>query len=528
MRGWEYYRPRVRWIGAGSVLLAGCLGKHVPVPGGQLPMPPAPADVQTAGALGPALPMPASAAPPQAAAQPARQVFELPQRLPGAEAPPVIPPRFQPNTPAAEREKAIRDAYPELGPVTVNIPATGAPVSLANVQQMALASSPVIRRAEEDSRASFGLVIQAGLHPNPTMGYEVDQWQPGPAPKHNNGQQGGFINQLVKFPGKLKLSQAVAGFDYLNSLVAVRRAQLDVMTAVRTAYFNALVARESVEVNLALAWLADEVYKLQLKQLAAGEAAGYEPLQLYAQAVQTRNGLSQAEAAYRAAWRQLAAAVGRPDLPPAPLAGRADLPAPLIDQDQIKATMLELHTDVMAARNSLAQAEVNHRLQRLTPYPDLQTNWVYQYDNAVLNPQFNVQLGVPVPVFDRNQGNIRNAEAQIARARQNIAAVQNDLTSRLAEAFGRYEAQRVIAERTRKEVLPSLARAYRAIVRRYQVEPDKVGFSDIVVAQQNYAQALQAYLTVLGAQWQAVIDLATLSQLDELFIGPPAPPKDGK
>ena len=74
--------------------------------------------------------------------------------------------------------------------------------------------------------------------------------------------------------------------------------------------------------------MADEVYRLQLRQLAAGEAAGYEPLQLYAQAVQARNALALARANYHANWRQLAAALGRPDLPPTPLAGPSAPPSP--------------------------------------------------------------------------------------------------------------------------------------------------------------------------------------------------------
>ncbi len=64
--------------------------------------------------------------------------------------------------------------------------------------------------------------------------------------------------------------------------------------------------------------------------------------------------------------------------------------------------------------------------------------------------------------------------------------------------------------------MPSLTQAYQAIIRRYQVEPEKVGFGDIVVAQQNLAAALQTYLLVLDAQWKAVVDVASVTQIEEL------------
>src|SRR5260221_2492769 len=151
---------------------------------------------------------------------------------------------------------------------------------------------------------------------------------PGAGPDNNNGQEGGFIDLLIKTAGKLSLARQVAGFDYLNAQIALRRSEVDVVNQVRTLYFAVLVARRGLEVNRALVALADEVYNLQIKQLAAGEVAGYEPLQLYAQAVQARNSLAQAETTYRAAWQQLTTLLGQPELSPALMAGRADAPPP--------------------------------------------------------------------------------------------------------------------------------------------------------------------------------------------------------
>ena len=104
------------------------------------------------------------------------------------------------------------------------------------------------------------------------------------------------------------------------------------MTAkVRSAYFTALVAQRNAAISKALADMIDGVYGLQLKRVAAGVDAGYEPLQLYAQAVQARSVHAQAQATVQASWKQLAAAVGQPDLPPSDLAGQADAVAPVLD-----------------------------------------------------------------------------------------------------------------------------------------------------------------------------------------------------
>jgi cobalt-zinc-cadmium efflux system outer membrane protein len=531
----------LRWVRLAectAALLAGCAGREVAVPAGYLPPPSTLSDLCTsvvvaadAQRAAPTAPAPAQPVPPPEPGKPPgkpKQAFDLPPGLPGADAPLLRLVQPDPTAPAAEQAKFIRDAYPPLPRVpglTDGRPA-GPPLGLDDLQRMAAENSPALRRTKADAEASLAAVLQAGLHPNPTVGYELDQWQPGrDMTKHNNGQQGGFVNQLLKYPGKLSLARAVAGFDYLNAVVAVRRAEVDVATAIRTNYFAALVAAETVRVNLLLIQVADEVYRLQLALVRAGEAAGAEPLQLYAQAALARTALAQAEASYRALWRQLAAAVGRPDLPPAPLAARTDAPAPAVDADAARARMLAGHTDLLTARNAVLQAEVSLRLQRITPRPDLQTNAVVQYDNAVKNPQFNLQLGVPLPVFDRNQGNIWRAEATVGRAAENVRATETDLAGRLAEALGRLEANRAVVVSYREHVLPNLARSYRALVVRYHNDPARAGFSDVLVAQQGYAQALQAYLAAVAAQWQAVVDVAALTQQDELYD--PCPPAGG-
>lgn len=522
----RFTRVGLHWLTAGGIALTvGCATERVCLPPGHLPPPPAALDTQTAALLN-ASPPTSAPKPPAPGGDPNKRPFELPPGLPGANATQVVPPKFDKNTPADERAKKVQEAYPQLTPVAELPRPSGPPLTLADLLQQAMANSPAIRQSEADADAAYGQVIQAGLHPNPTVGYEVDQWQPGPRPRpvNNNGQQGGFVNQLIKTAGKLSLAQQVAGYDYVNALVAVQRTRVDTTAAVRTAYFAALVAQQTQEVSRSVADMTEEVYRLQLKQVAAGEAAGYEPLLLYAQAVQARTAVAQAEASYKAAWRQLASAVGNPDLPLAPLAGRADAPAPAFDLGQLRARVTEEHTDVLTARNSMAQAQQNLTLQRRIPIPDIQLNNAQQYDTVAHNYQFNLQVGIQLPVSDRNQGNIRTAQAKIVSAGHQLVSTQNALAGKLAEAFGRYESNSAVVANYRDKVIPSQSQAYRALIRRYQAEPDKVGFNDIVVAQQTLALSLQAYLTALTGQWQAVVDVASVGQLDELY---PADPSSG-
>src|SRR5262249_18422987 len=156
-----------------------------------------------------------------------------------------------------------------------------------------------------------------------------------------------------KTGGKLKLAEAAATMDWLNADWALRRAQTDLMTQVRTNYFAVLVALETVKVTRSLARFTEEVYNVQVEQLVQGGlVAAYEPMQLRALAIQARGALVQARNRYTAAWKQLAASLGLPKMPPSELAGRVDMAVPHYDYDKALARVLTGHTDIATAQNT--------------------------------------------------------------------------------------------------------------------------------------------------------------------------------
>src|SRR5262249_62168837 len=104
----------------------------------------------------------------------------------------------------------------------------------------------------------------------------------------------------------------------------------------------------------------------------------------------------------------------------------------------------------------------------------------------------SVMVSIPVPVWDRNQGAILQAQAALVRVKEEAHRARTELTSNLAEAFERYENNRVLLGYYRDQVLPDLVRVYRGVYERYQREPAgpagaPPGFTDVVVAQQNLA-----------------------------------------
>jgi outer membrane protein, heavy metal efflux system len=440
--------------------------------------------------------------------------LEIPQEIPGAETSPLKVPRDP-----EERRREIRRLYPDLPPLPAApepLPGPdGKPYTLADLQRLAAENSPALVQAAADVETARGNLIQARAYPNPTVGYEADPSNDG----STAGVQGIYVDQVIKKAGKLKLQAAAAEKDLENAELALRRARSDLATQVRTAYFAHLAAKESVRITRALARLADEVYRVQERLAEVGLAAAYEPAALRAQAYTSRLALKQAIATDAYTWKELVAAIGLRQLPLAEVAGRLDVAIPYFDYDAVLAHVLRGHTDVLTARNGIEKARYNLMLAQVTPIPDVDVRVAVLKEFAL--PPFQmvhtVQVGMPLPVWDQNKGNIIAAQGSQVRAGEEPHRVELTLTNNLATAYQNYKNNLDALEYYRRFILPDQVRTYRGVYERRQAQPAAVALADLVTAQQTLATFVTGYLTVLGQLWASAVSVADLLQTDDLF-----------
>jgi cobalt-zinc-cadmium efflux system outer membrane protein len=445
------------------------------------------------------------------------QRLVVPPGLPGSDAPPIT--KF-PEDP--EKKKGyLNELFPPLPAAPQMRPLApgpeGHPMTLADLQRLAAVYSPAIKSAEAAVEAAKGAVKQAGAYPNPSFFFEQDTVGTGSA-----GYEGFGVHQTVKTANKLKLQEAAAVMDLLNARLALKRAYSDLAYQVRNNYFAILVALESVKVNKALYGFTNDIYRVQVELVEGTIAAPYEPLQLRPLAIQARFNLVQAQNQYLASWKQLAGTLGLRDMPPTELAGRVDMPVPVFDYNQVLAKVLASHTDVLTANNSIQKARFNLELAKVTPVPDVDLNVLAQKDytsppNLIVH---SLQFSFPVPVFNRNLGNIKQAEGQLAQAQASPDQARNTLTNSLADAFNRYVTNRENVDIAMQQIRDQI-RAYRNLYARRQSDPTAVSFGDLVTAQQTLAGYIAGYITALGLQWTAVNDVANLLQADDLFQAGP-------
>jgi cobalt-zinc-cadmium efflux system outer membrane protein len=386
------------------------------------------------------------------------------------------------------------------------------PLTLPRLLELAAKNHPELTVARARVDAARGQMIQAGLYPNPvvTPGFEELGNKDGPA-----GTPGVSISQDFVTAGKLRLAQAAAGYGLTAADRQATTRWFAVVTKVRTAYYEVLTARREVETGNEAVRISEESLKT-IKALALrGLKAKPDELRAQVEYDQNRIRLNQAQERQKAADKLMAAAVGLPALPNTPIVGSIDAPAPRYDYQNSLEVILARSSEVQAAQAAIQQAQQLFLRAQAERRPDIRVAVRPAYSNVDKTPEVMVEVGAALPIFNRNQGNIISAEAEVRRAVSEARAIDLRLTERLTAAYQRYAAARSQVEIYEKEILPNAREAERLLRIGYESGDPKSDYTSLLEAQRTLVQTRLMHVQVRGELWRAASEIAGMLQDEE-------------
>lgn len=379
-------------------------------------------------------------------------------------------------------------------------------LTLPELEGMALAGNPSLAQAAARVDALRGQWLQSGLYPNPSIGYVASEV----GNEGRAGQEGLFVSQEFVTGGKLRLNRNVAAQQVQQAQQQLEAQRLRVINDVRSAFYEVLIAQRLLDATRELMRIGDEGVRTTETLKKALEASRVDVLQATIEADAARVQFQRAQNRHLAAWRRLTAVAGTPQLCPTPLAG--DLTTlPYFDWCESLARVLASSPELSAAQAEIGRASWALRRAEVQPRPNVDLQASTQYDAASEVQIANVQLGVAVPLFDRNQGNIRRAQAEIAAARADVSRVELHLQSRLATAFERYANARQQTEIYTQRVLPNAKESLELVTLGYR--QGEFSYLTLLTAQRTFAQTNLAYLEALRELRQSAV------AIDGLLLG---------
>jgi cobalt-zinc-cadmium efflux system outer membrane protein len=299
-----------------------------------------------------------------------------------------------------------------------------------------------------------------------------------------------------------------------------------VLNNVRLFYYRALAAQAMVEVRHQLKKLAGDATETSHQLANVGQADQPDVLQSEIESEQSGLAAAAAEQNQMRLWQALAAAVGKPQLALAHLEGSLDQ-MPDGDPDQWLQAILQESPAVKIAQLEVQKAEASLARSRREAIPDLQLRAGMQ-QNRELDPttgrpiglQGFADAGVQLPLFNRNQGNVQAAEAEMERARSEVQRVQLALRQQASSLLQNYSTSRLTVDSYRERLLPRARKAYELYMRSYQQMA--AAYPQVLIAQRTLFELQADYISALEALQTDAIALKGFMLTDDMGASPAA------
>lgn len=385
------------------------------------------------------------------------------------------------------------------------------PLTLEDLESLALANNPTLVQAHAQLEGARAAALQAGLYHNPILGYVGEQM----GVRGTAGEtQGGFVQQRIDTAGKLKLSRAKyqARSDVTESLALVQ--QYRVLNDVRIHYYQTLGAEQLVNIHRQLLKSAEDNLVTTREMLNVGQANQADLHLAKAELEQQRLDLMMAENDYQLAWQRLTAIVGLQNQPPAPLAGPLDGETLPINWETAVARLVAESPELAAAQTKVGEDQITVQRERVQPIPDIFVAGLVGKNFESGDTTASATAFIEIPLFDRNQGTIRQAEADLARSRGEVRRLELILRRRLAEQYRRYQTASQHVRAYQEAILPETRAAYRARLQAYQ--EGRETWPNVLAVQRNYFLLQSNYVKNLVAWREAEVAINGFLLVDGL------------
>jgi cobalt-zinc-cadmium efflux system outer membrane protein len=386
---------------------------------------------------------------------------------------------------------------------------TRPPMNLDDFMKLADANNPTIKEANAFVRRSQEKARQAGLYPNPTVGYQGEQIRGG---AYHGGEQGAFVQQTIVLGGKLGLRRDIHAQESRSEQIGVQEQTYRVHADIQQAFFDALTAQETVRLRQQLLAIALDAVETVHQLANVGQADAPDILQTEVEAEQAKVDYTVAQRHYLETFRVLSALAGRGDLPIGPLQGELEK-TPDLNAEQMTDSVVSESPTVKRAQQEIVVAQARLKDAKREAIPDLQLKAGEQYNferiegapNKATGPQSFASAGVNIPLWNRNQGNVQAAKADIERAEQSLHREQLSLRQQSAPLAQSYESARFEADRYKTQLIPRAERAYQLYLNKYQNMAQ--AYPQVLVSQRTLFQLRVSYVKALREVWRNAIAL---------------------
>lgn len=377
-------------------------------------------------------------------------------------------------------------------------------LTLPQALSLALMKSSQLAAFSLEIRAKEAQALQAGLLSNPEIDIEVENF--GGSEEFNGLDRADStlqLSQLIELGGKRSKRKRIANLEWELTGWDYESKRLEIFTGVAKDFIDVLAAQERLILVEELVSIAQQVSNFVLELVRAGKVPPIEETKAGVILATNRIKLERAKRGLEAARKRLAAAWGSTTPTFQKVGGQLDVINPIPSIDQL-VDRISQNPNIVRWITEMEQRRAVLELENAVRIPDLTLSGGVRHFNNTNDKAFVLGISFPLPLFDRNQGGVLEAQYKMDKTKEDRKTSEVQVFTALAETYQALSTAFSEATALKNEVLPGAQSAFDSVSEGFR--QGKFNYLDVLDAQRTLFEVRDQYIETLIAYHKAVAE----------------------
>ncbi len=380
-------------------------------------------------------------------------------------------------------------------------------LTIEDAVEIAINNNPMIKSKRRNVEAATGRIRQAHLLPNPEINLLAEEI-PTEEIGLNQSQNMISLSQKLEIGGKRRLRTEVAikekGILELDLQIMI----MNITAQTKKAFFDVITAQDELNLAKKNVEIAMSLKNLSDKRFEAGDIAKLGVLKAGVELSNAKTNVVEAERNMFNATKRLQTSMGTIGTPLQKLVPIPVTDVPLLKLEKLEELLIENYPALQAQKNIVDLSLLKVKEAKRKRIPDIDFSVGYKRLSATDDDTIQAGITLPLPFFNRNQGNIIEARALSYKAKDDETAVRYELLLQLGNAFSLYTATRELVRSFVDTIIPQAKESLKIAKQGY--EHGEFDYMDVLDAQRTLATTNVSYLKILNELFSSITEIEKL------------------
>jgi cobalt-zinc-cadmium efflux system outer membrane protein len=186
-----------------------------------------------------------------------------------------------------------------------------------------------------------------------------------------------------------------------------------------------------------------------------------------------------------------------------------------LELEEVLAKLFSESPEIRTSEAVIAREEAALGRAKVEKVPDIVVRGGLRYNRELLELggtpvglEGFFDVGIEIPIFNRNQGNVATAQANLERVQRETERLKLSLRMRMARAFKTYQDSLNMADKYGSQMIPRAQKAYELYLKSFRQMA--AAYPQVLIAQRNLFQLQEDFITVLVNGWRSAVEIQGL------------------